>query len=638
MRRMLALLLAAAALLGMAACGKNDKSPEVPTGIATAPTTEATAAPTAEPTAEATEACLTEATAEPTEALPTEDNATTPATEASPKPTDTEPTAEPTAKPTATAKPQPTMVIVTKPATAATSKPTGEPAAQPTKEAAAQPAEKPATVSTAAPTEKPATAATSAPTEKPATAATPAPTKKPATAATTANPTQAPTQAPTAAPVTEPVVARYDDTEDAAFLPKDIFSDEMYVAGLVLEQSGQRRLDATGRTDVGAFVFKGEYGKCYEIKIPAGVPCVASATFLTNPRTLTAGDYRTGTTAVKSLVNNPSKEVSFMYTCRTYDKNEYLVIYTGSSDPIYIGERTIIQDTDTNGPWYIPESVGTIAGTKTLGDVNWGSEKFFDNMYEPWREKYPDYITRSSIGKDATGQYEMYCYVYEPADYKTTMFLVGGTHGDEEVGYFALAKTMQLIADATPEDALLYALRQKVRFVVIPLVNVWSVSNSHSRYNGTGTDLNRDYDSLSQQESQNVMACFARYAKDVSVVMDFHIANASPANVALYFNFINFADNAVVNYKTTNHMYHRYLELGHANTNTDLSRVPGSYAKGSQYFEGRIWNQYGVPTITVEYLTTQNFPVEFSSECMTLAVETYSNFIIQNGLFYVREE
>jgi len=449
-----------------------------------------------------------------------------------------------------------------------------------------------------------------------------------------------PVTIPTTTPTVpaKPVQAVYDSSEDAPFLPKNIFSEELYVPGLVLEQNGQRRLDATGRTDVGAFVFKGEFGKCYEIKIPAGVPCVASATFLTNPRTLTAGDYRTGTTAVKSLVQNPSKEVSFMYNCRRSDKNEYLVIYTGSTAPIYIGERTIIAQTDTQGPWYIPEPVGSIIGDKALGDANWKSEQFFNNMYEPLREKYPDYITRSSIGKDATGKYDMYCYVYTPKDYKATIFINGGTHGDEIVGYFALAKIMQLIADATPEDVLLYEIRQKVRFVVIPLVNVWSASNTRSRTNGKGVDLNRDYKDLSQQESKNVLACFAQYASEVDVAMDFHIANASPADAAVYFNFINYSDNAVVNYKTTNHMYQRYKELGYGGTMKDLSKVPGSYTKGSQYFEGRIWNQYGIPTITIEYLTTARFPAEYTDKCMTLAVETYINFIIQNGLFYIQEQ
>jgi len=331
-------------------------------------------------------------------------------------------------------------------------------------------------------------------------------------------------------------------------------------------------------------------------------------------------------------VQSPAEEVCFMYNCRTYDKNEYLVIYTGTTTPIYIGERTIIAQADTQDSWYIPESVGSITTTQR----NWTSEEFVNNLYEPVRQRYPDYITRSNIGKDATGKYDMYCYVYAPENYETTIFLNGGTHGDEGVGYFALAKCMQLIADATPEDHLLYTLRQKVRFVVIPIVNVWSVSNSHTRANGKGQDLNRDYKNLTQQETKNVMACFAQYAKDVAVAMDFHIANATPANAAVYFNFINYSDNAVANYKTTNHMYHRYKELGYGGTMKDLSKVPGSYTKGSQYFEGRIWNQYGIPTITVEFLTTQNFPKEYTDNCMTLAVETYMNFIIQNGLFYLQ--
>ena len=232
----------------------------------------------------------------------------------------------------------------------------------------------------------------------------------------------------------------------------------------------------------------------------------------------------------------------------------------------------------------------------------------------------------------------MYCYVYAPENYEVTLFLASGVHGDEEVGYFALAKCMQLIADATPEDEPLYTLRQKVRFVVIPIVNVWSVSTGHIRENEANVDLNRDFDELSQQETKNAMVCFAKYAKDVSVFMDFHIAGLS--NVALYFNFINYSDNAVANYKTTNHMYHRYMELGYAHLGTPLTKVPGSYTKGDAYFEGRIWNHYRIPTITVEYVTTpaSPFPTAFTDKCMTLAVETYINFIIQNGLFYIQNK
>ena len=436
---------------------------------------------------------------------------------------------------------------------------------------------------------------------------------------------------------TEPPNNAYNASEDAPFLPKDIFTNALYAPGITLGQSEKYVLDATDKTDTGAFVLQGEYGKCYEIKIPAGVPQVRAARIPRDPRTFSAGQRLVyGSELSLKNLNEPTAEVSFMYTCRAY--GEYLVIYTGTEDPFYIGERTIIQNTDTAGPWYIPESVGSVIDDKTLGDLSWTSEEVVDNLYEPVRARYPEYITRENIGKDQTGTFNMYCYVYAPENYKVTLFLASGVHGDEEVGYFALAKCMQLIADATPEDEPLYTLRQKVRFVVIPIVNVWSVSTEHVRANGTGVDLNRNFDDLSQQETKNAMACFAKYAKDVSVFMDFHIAGIS--NVALYYNFINYSDNAVANYKTTNHMYHRYMELGYAKAGTPLTKVPGSYTKGSEYFEGRIWNEYQIPTITVEYVTTpaSKFPTVFTDKCMTLAVETYMNFIIQNALFYLQNK
>ena len=458
--------------------------------------------------------------------------------------------------------------------------------------------------------------------------------KKPAEPTTPTEPS-VPTE-PTAP--TEPPNNIYNASVDAPFLPKDIFSDTMFVPGLVLSQPGEYTLDVVDSADTGAFVFQGEYGKCYEIKISAGGSYASAAKF---PMSLNPRNFKTGlhmnydsSMAVKTVAGDSAGAFSLMYTCRT--PGEYFVVYTGNRNPIYIGERTIIQDTDTAGAWYIPEPVGDINDQKTLGDVKWTSEEVINNMYEPVRARYPDYITRENIGTDQSGAYNMYCYTYTPKDYKITVFLASGVHGDEQVGYFALAKIMQLIADATPEDEPLYTLRQNVRFVVIPIVNVWSVSTEQIRANSTSTDLNRDFDKLTQKETQNAMNCFAKYADDVSVFFDFHIAGIS--DVALYFNFINYADNAVANYKTTNHMYHRYMELGYTGQITDLTKVPGSYTKGSMYFEGRIWNEYGIPTITVEYVTTakSKFPTVFSDKCMTLAVETYMNFIIQNALFYLQ--
>ena len=427
--------------------------------------------------------------------------------------------------------------------------------------------------------------------------------------------------------------AEYDASGDAPFLPKDIYSEALFTPGFVMAQSNTYTLKKTQSTETGVFILKGEYGKCYEVKIPGGVAQARAAKFYSDPRTLEENEilYYSSETAICHTAA-PKKETAFMYTCRTQE--EYLAIYTGSDAPIYIGERNILAEEDTEGPWYIPETVGSIKGDCTLGDVTWTSDEFLNNLYEPSRALYPDYITRESIGKDQSDTYDMYCYIYEPEDYKTTVFLTAGLHGDEEVGYFSLAKIMQLIADAKPEDTLLYTLRQKVRFVVIPIVNVWSVSTVRRRTNSTGKDLNRDFAALSQAESQNVAACFEKYALTASIAMDFHISMNKDAE--LWFNFINYTDNAVANYKTVNHMYHRYLAEGYTAQSTSLIKIPGSYTKSSIYLEGYIYNEFDVPTITVEYTTNSKTPTAYSSECMTLAVETYINFIIQNSLFFLQ--
>lgn len=426
----------------------------------------------------------------------------------------------------------------------------------------------------------------------------------------------------------EPTWAKYDASGDAAFLPKDVFSSASYVTGLSLADGF---INATGNAADGVFLLEAQWGKCYEFKIPAGTPRVKVFRFTSDPRTMEVGESQT-CTVVKDTAETASG-VNFMYTCRV-EWGEYVAIETGASTPFYIGERSIIAEADTADAWYIPEMVGSLLEDGAWGDLAWSAEEFVDNLYEPLRARYPDYITRTDIGKDASGEYTMYCYEYAPKDYKSTIFLAGGIHSDEGVGYFSLAKIMQLIAEAKPEDTLLYTLRQNVRFVVIPIINVWGVSNGHPRANSNGQDLNRDFIDLSQQESKNVIACFEKYAETVDVAMDFHISQNSSNE--LWFNFINYSDNAVVNFKTTNHLYHRYLELGYTDKITGLGKLPGSYVKGSQYLEGVLWNRFGVPTITVEMTTNWRTPREYSADGMTIAVETYINFIIQNALFFLQ--
>ena len=203
---------------------------------------------------------------------------------------------------------------------------------------------------------------------------------------------------------------------------------------------------------------------------------------------------------------------------------------------------------------------------------------------------------------------------------------------------------MQLVCDATEESDPFYALRQNVRFVVVPVVNVWGVSQDHDRAkveerkrirrNSENVDLNRDFGDATQQETKNVLAFFRQFADTVDFAMDFH--NSNSENYPMWYNFINYAVNSQVNYKVTNHMYHRLMELGICEKVPNIGKLPGKYFKSSMYLEGRIWNEFGVPTITVEHVTNSKFPDRNSSEGFTLGVETYGNFLIQNALFFIQ--
>ena len=437
------------------------------------------------------------------------------------------------------------------------------------------------------------------------------------------------------------IMPRYRIEADGPFLPKDIFSETMYCPGLVPVEAEEtisvKAVSGTG----GAYVLAGEFGKCYEVIFTPESKVITALHISQDPRLLTEGETVEG---VKAKCDFATQD-RFMYVCRS--QTEYLIIcVSDKAAPVSIGERTMIQDTDTEGDWFVPAAAGSLTDSDgAYGNYQWTAQQVIENLYEPCRAKYPDYISRVHLGKDQTGQFDMYGYVYTPETYKTTFFLTGGVHANEESAYYSLAKLMELICNATEGEEPFYTIRQNVRFVVVPIVNVWGVSQDHDRAkveerkrirrNGEDVDLNRDFGDVTQQETKNVLAFLQTYAGTVDFAMDFH--NSGKENCSLWYNFINNAVNSRVNYKVTNHMYHRLMELGLCEKVPNIEKIPGSYYKASKYLEGRIWNEFGVPTITVEHVINSTFPDRFSEEGFTLGVETYGNFLIQNALFFIQK-
>ena len=86
-------------------------------------------------------------------------------------------------------------------------------------------------------------------------------------------------------------------------------------------------------------------------------------------------------------------------------------------------------------------------GKNSFCDIQEDYNDFIKNVYEPLREKDPNYIKREIIGKDSSNQYNIYAYTFEPRYFQQHILLVSGIHADEEDAVASLGKIMQIITE-----------------------------------------------------------------------------------------------------------------------------------------------------------------------------------------------
>ena len=222
----------------------------------------------------------------------------------------------------------------------------------------------------------------------------------------------------------------------------------------------------------------------------------------------------------------------------------------------------------------------------------------------------------------------MWAYFFKPLKYTKTLFLTSGVHGNEFDGYLSLARFLEILTRGESDNEGLKYVRENVRLIVVPMVDVWSSHNEKWRFNCNEVDLNRDFNSLSQKESQNVAKLMKRHAGEISAVLDLHTSAARFSG--LFYQFNMQAANSDVCRKVINHIYHRLLEKGYERE-PDMSMIPGRYITNTCLLQGYAWNELGLPNIVVEHNEERWYPYH-SSEAFLHAVECYGNFIIQTAL------
>jgi hypothetical protein len=367
---------------------------------------------------------------------------------------------------------------------------------------------------------------------------------------------------------------------------------------------------------VHSFVLPMQFGNVYVIRFD-GTPSDVRALLCEDMENLT----------LSPCASLPFGEVRD-FCCTPLKDKMNLVVYTEGECAIRAFVDPVIIGRDTDDDWFYPENVGdAMGGENSFADLHWTADQIIDNIYEPLRARFPEYITRELIGYDESGSYGMWAYTFAPEEYDSTLFITADIHGNEQMGGIALGRILQMMCDEEDKYSGLSYLRRRTRLIIIPVVNVWSLQGEQCRANSNGIDLNRDFLEQTQAETKNVVALMKKYKEEISVVMDFHNCGAKYSQLWYQFNIQ--AENSAVSRKVINHIQERLLAKGYERE-ADISYVPGKYIKSNAYLQGYAYNELGLSNIVIEHNKSRWYE-EGSEQSMLHAVECYGNFMIETA-------
>lgn len=191
--------------------------------------------------------------------------------------------------------------------------------------------------------------------------------------------------------------------------------------------------------------------------------------------------------------------------------------------------------TDCPDDWYIPNE---FSGADNLDDIVLGEDinAFLDYRLNGLCRDFPAYVSREKLGMDESGDYPIYAYYFEPADYEKTVFVTGGIHGMEAMIVIGLSNFFNELCRHSQGDRTLSYLKSRVKFVVIPIVNPYGIA-TRSINNSNDVDIGYNFpyrwddcpmtakgsEEADQTETQLVIDCAELLKTDkLCAAVDFH--------------------------------------------------------------------------------------------------------------------
>ena len=133
--------------------------------------------------------------------------------------------------------------------------------------------------------------------------------------------------------------------------------------------------------------------------------------------------------------------------------------------------------------YFYPDDATDTYAISDYRNFSMSADTFLSLMYDDYVANPPEGITvtKRSLGKDSTGQYDIWEYDFNPTNACRAIKLMSGEHVSEITAQFGLAHLIKHIYRVKDNDAFAY-IRNYVRVRVVPIFNPWGTTRSPRSY------------------------------------------------------------------------------------------------------------------------------------------------------------
>ena len=208
-------------------------------------------------------------------------------------------------------------------------------------------------------------------------------------------------------------------------------------------------------------------------------------------------------------------ECYYVRLCTSITKRDQMFMYGDVKGFYYVPHKeTISADLIERPIWkdetyFYDKIVGYYNGPEQEAFNPSASDRTVESIYGIYDElvtTYPGYITKTDLGLDQSGSYNIYQYAFKPESPRVPeldsvknkhlpkIIIFSGVHGLERWSIYAVAQLMKLICTNPNNDPILEYYRYGIEFIILPLVNPWGYVNG-TRWNSRGVNINRNFSS-----------------------------------------------------------------------------------------------------------------------------------------------